>query len=255
MSLAHLVTTALEVRTKSQLLAHPDGKDSRPDKQLRKLLARAASMASHAQKEPPLLIHVAQEPTLQLVPENAQSAPKAGTAQEEKDPRGSAPPVTSLLPLESLTVTLAKLVSHALTTPTSHFSPWLSARKVNTKTRWDRQNASLAQMATSARLVPSPVPTAQLASTSMEKPTILATSHAQTAQVVTPAPLAKVSHPHARRVPTHHLLRSSASSVQLATSALRPLRTRSHALIHPSAQRPDRRRTRNCFEITEHHVI
>merc|ERR1712029_1002342 len=109
--------------------------------------------------------------------------------------------------------------------------------------RWDRPSARLAQMATSAPLAPSLALTAPLASTLTERPTSLATSHVSPAQVVTLALSAKDSQPHATRVPTLHLVRSSASSAQLDTSALRPLRTQFHALIHPSAQRLARRKT------------
>lgn len=123
MSPAHSALTALAVRTKNQSLAHLDGRDSALDNQPKKLLARAASMAMLAQKELQSLIHVDQELTHQLVPENAQSALKAGTAQEERALRESAPPATSLFLLESPTVTHAPLDSLALTTPTSHFSP------------------------------------------------------------------------------------------------------------------------------------
>ena len=122
-SLAHSALTALAVRTKNQSPAPTDGRDSVLDRALRNLLARAASMVIHAQKEPPPLNGVDQELTLQLAPVLVQSALKAGIAQEEKDLRESAPPVTSPLAPESPTVTHAPLDSHALTTQTSHCSP------------------------------------------------------------------------------------------------------------------------------------
>merc|ERR1712226_108280 len=252
---AHPEPTASVVRTKSQSTAPLDGRDSAPDSPLRRRPARAASKVMHAQKEPPLLTHADQELTHPLDQLPVRSAQADGTAQEERAPRESAQPDTSPSPQVSLTVMHAPPDTCASMTLTSHSWLWRRAMRVSIRMNRPRLHARHAPRDTSAQPAPSPVPTAQLASTSMVSATTTATDHALTAQEVTPALLVRDSPPLARRVPTHQSEKSRASLAQSATSAQKPPRTQFHALTQPSALRPARRRTRKSDSRRQANVI